>query len=222
MSMIQKAKSLASESLDCSLILSHLIRPKADQDKSCAKEILRDILNINGGTGEGVIKGYDTGYYKNHNPKVYSKSMGGYNSPQNVKAVCFTESTLRGLEAHNEIYKADYGLAFKRSILFEKGANPVINIRESLLDSNVRCILESGSWSDLKHHIPEPLAPFVNIINEKFDATHEREWRIPGDLKFRWDDVFFIFCPENDFAEFKAVQQNGLPSLFDLKWLSYV
>lgn len=66
------------------------------------------------------------------------------------------------------------------------------------------------------------LQPFVNVINDSFDATHEREWRYEGDMVFKWEEIKFVFCPEVDFQTFKAVQINALPCLFDIAWLDRV
>ena len=50
--------------------------------------------------------------------------------------MCFTESTLEGLKAHREVFSAKYGIAFDRDYLFERGANPCINLRTSLLKAS--------------------------------------------------------------------------------------
>ena len=70
--------------------------------------------------------------------------------------------------------------------------------------------------------IPPQLHPYVNVINESFDATHEREWRYAGNLSFDYENVMFVFCPVADFPEFTSVQTNGRPVLFDLQWLDRV
>lgn len=70
--------------------------------------------------------------------------------------------------------------------------------------------------------IPPRLHPYVNVINEAFDATHEREWRHAGDLAFGYQDVMFMFCPVADSPDFASAQANGRPVLFDLQWLDRV
>lgn len=220
------ALRLGTESIDCSLILSHLIRQDGRTD-SDAKNLLKKILALPlDNKTKPCLKAKEIGYYNSldleKRTKIYTKKLKGYNPSSNNKAICFTESTLQGLEAHNSVYNAKYGVSFKREILFSKGANPAINIRDDLLNKNVECILDGNSWNAVKNHIPEPLIPFINIINTKFDATHEREWRVPSDMQFEYSDLFIVFCPENDFKEFKSIQTDAVPILFDLSWLKFV
>ena len=58
------------------------------------------------------------------------------------------------------------------------------------------------STQSTKARYRSPLQPYVNIINEAFDATHEREWRYVGDLRFSLEELRFVFCPESDFGDF--------------------
>jgi hypothetical protein len=137
--------------------------------------------------------------------------------PGDVRAVCLTESPLSGLRAHRDVFCAKYGIAFDRDYLFERGANACLNIREDLLKGRVQ--QRSGPARAVYNYIPRPLHPFVNIVNASFDATHEREWRFPGDLSFTPKDAQIIFCPQEQFSTIASVQENGLPVLFDLSWL---
>ncbi len=123
-----------------------------------------------------------------------------------------------GLKAHREVFDSRYGIAFDRDLLFERGANPCLNIRKSLLKEQIQTPIDNYSRC-VYNFIPHRLQPFVNIIHESFDATHEREWRYPGDLAFRYKDVLFVFCPEKDFPRFCSIQSSGRPVLFDLAWL---
>jgi hypothetical protein len=70
--------------------------------------------------------------------------------------------------------------------------------------------------------IPQQLHPFAKIIHESFDATHEREWRVSGDLEFTPAELIFVFCPVEDFAHFTSIQSVAKPVLFDLAWLDRV
>ena len=74
----------------------------------------------------------------------------------------------------------------------------------------------------LYNFIPPALHPFINVIHEGFDATHEREWRVPGELRFDYRDVLFVFCPQSQFSGFARVQTDGRPVLFDLAWLDRI
>lgn len=146
---------------------------------------------------------------------------GAFDGPANSKAVCFTESTLAGLKAHRDVFNAKYGLAFDRDLLFAKGANPCLNVRESLLKETFTRNNEIFPRS-VFNFIPHQLHPFVNVIHESFDATHEREWRVPCDLPFSNAEILFVFCPVADFAHFASIQSAARPVLFDLAWLDRV
>ena len=113
-----------------------------------------------------------------------------------------------------------YGIAFDRDRLFQKGANPCLNIREDLLKISVRINGEQYA-RHLYKFVPLELHPYVNIISQGFDATHEREWRFVGDMKFRLSEIRFIFVQKKSFLFFFDPEK-GAPTLFDLEWLDRI
>ena len=219
----QDAQKLARLSSDCSFLLTHLIRQKGDPNRTDkeARSILKSILGS--GTSDGpILRSSKVGWYSRcKDAHSFDPKRCNMNSPNLQKSVCFTESTLSGLAAHHKVFKAKYGLAFDRDKLFLKGANPCINIRSDLLKAPVE-YLHDPSPRRLFNFIPYELHPLVNVINEAFDATHEREWRYIGNLRFSIRDLLFVFCPESDFSRFSHVQKRGRPVLFDLAWLDRV
>ena len=114
-----------------------------------------------------------------------------------------------------------YGIAFDRDRLFQKGANPCLNIREDLLKISVPINGERYP-RHLYNFVPLELHPYVNIINQGFDATHEREWRFVGDMKFMLSEIRLVFCPEKEFSIFSSIQKKGMPTLFALEWLDRI
>ncbi|OZA28260.1 MAG: hypothetical protein B7X91_05770 [Hydrogenophilales bacterium 17-64-11] len=215
------AKELARLSSDCSFLLTHLIRQNDEKSDADAKNILSQILNLAGAPPQPLLKASSSGWYGTTSPNIFNPVTRDFDGPSNDKAVCFTESTLAGLKAHRDIFNAKYGVAFDRDLLFTKGANPCLNVRESLLKASFTCNGEMYSRS-VFNFIPHQLHPFVNIIHESFDATHEREWRVPGDLAFTPAELLFVFCPADDFAHFASIQSAAKPVLFDLAWLDRV
>lgn len=213
------ARELARLSCDCSFLLTHLIREK-DRPGIDPKAILKSILAIGQIPARPKLRAKPVGWYKSLDPHIYNYATGDFTGTKSADGVCFTESTLAGLKGHCEIFKARYGLAFHREFLFERGANPCLNIRYELFKKDVS--LSNSRSCKIFNVIPTNLQPFVNIITESFDATHEREWRIAGDLSFNYGNVWFVFCPEVDFDLFWRVQTRGRPILFDLEWLSKV
>ncbi len=220
------ARALASKSIDCSFLLTHLIRQNDKKSDLKAREILEKILGLHGSTkGKRMLEASPQGWYassKTADVWTFNTEIDDLVSGlKNVAAVSFTESTLVGLKAHRDIFNCKYGLAFDRDWLFTMGANPCLNIGEAIFKKDM--IWKSNKFPrKLYNFVPEPLFPYVNVIKESFDATHEREWRYVGDLKFQYSDIKFVFCPEKDFQIFSRVQTAAQPVIFDLAWLDRV
>lgn len=214
------ARELARLSTDCSFLLTHLVRQNDGRSDREAATILRKILALEADDSPR-LKASRVGWYSAAPARIYDPISGEFDDASCPEAVCFTESTLTGMRAHRDVFGSKYGLAFDRDWLFEAGANPCLNIRESILKQKFTREGELYSRS-VYNFIPSQLHPYINIIHESFDATHEREWRHAGDLFFEYGDLRFIFCPEAEFATFAAAQVNGLPCLFDLAWLDRV
>ncbi len=215
------ARDLASLSSDCSFLLTHLIRQNDGRGDAAARNILLSILNIDEDEPQPLLQAAPVGWYSAASPSVYDPEADEFHGPLNTHAVCFTESTLAGLKAHRDVFKARFGLAFDRDWVFERGGNPCLNIRESLLKERFTVPGEQYPRR-VYNFIPQQLHPFINIIHESFDATHEREWRQAGDLRFDYNDILFVFCPQQYFPTFSPIQTDGLPVLFDLDWLDRV
>ncbi len=210
------AAKLARLSIDCGFLVSHLIRQHEWRTDEQAREILSLILGLVDGSPPR-LKAAPAGWYP-YQPEsdTFDPSTLSFVNLEVPESVCFTEATLSGLSAHQSVFNAKYGIGFDRKWLFEKGANPCLNIRESLLKKATH---SSRPYRKVYHFVPKELHPYINVIKDSFDATHEREWRHFGDLVFEVTDLLFIFCPEADFKTFAPLQTNGRPTLFDLSWL---
>lgn len=217
-----EARELAINSSDCSFLLTHLIRQNDGHADAEAKGIIQSILDLKSAEPKPCLKASVIGWYGACNsPYVFNPSTGKLDGSVQNHAVCFTESTLAGLRSHRDLFKVKYGLAFDRDDLFSKGANPCLNIRESLLRTKTT-FSDNPQERHLYNFIPSDLHPFVNVIHTSFDATHEREWRYANDFHFNWKDLKFVFCPEQEFHTFGKMQINSLPCFFDLAWLDRV
>lgn len=217
----EESKELAHNSSDCSFLLTHLIRQNDGKTDSDAQNILGLILDIYGKPASPNLKGSRTGWYSFTDAKYLDLELSSLRTSGEYKAVCFTESTLSGLKAHRDMFGASYGIAFDREFIYERGGAPCINIPESIFKKQVAYI-EDTYPRRVFNFIPKELHPFINVMSQSFDASHEREWRHHEDFQFKWSDIRFIFCPESDFEKFSAVQNKGLPTLFDLAWLDRV
>lgn len=215
------ARELAKNSSDCSFLLTHLIRQNENKSDADAQEILVSILDLKSASPNPMLKSSAVGWYGTSSPHIFDPATMDFDYSSNNKAVCFTESTLVGLKAHRDLFQVKYGLAFDRDELFSYGANPCINISNNLLRKSTP-VLNKRYDKYLYNFIPRDLHPLVNVIHGSFDATHEREWRFPSDLGFRWSSIRFLFCPEEEFHQFVSIQNNAIPCLFDLAWLDRI
>jgi len=196
----EQQQILAKLSSDCSPLLTHLVRQNDGKSDEIARNNLCSILGLLPETTP-LLRASVTGWYGSDSvtPRVFSPAMGRllerfeYYKDQ-LRCVCFTESTLDGLRAHCRIFEAKYGLAFERIFLIGKGANPCLNIREEILKESITYGYDLY-YRHVYNFIPMELHPYVNVINGTFDATHEREWRHVGDLAFSRADVRYVFCP---------------------------
>jgi hypothetical protein len=217
----ENARKLAKLSSDCSFRLTHLIRQNDGRTDLESRKILKSILGLRPTGSLPLLKASKVGWYGSLSPYIYNPVSGSLDGKSNCKAVCFTESTLAGLKAHRDILSVKYGISFDRDWLFSQGANPCLNIRSSLFKTEIQRTGERHP-KHLYNFIPSQLHPYINIITESFDATHEREWRHAGDLNFSRSDALFVFCPQKDFRKFSEAQTHGKPVLFDLEWLDRV
>ncbi len=216
---ISDSIQLGRLSADCSFMLTHLVRQNDDKTDEQAKEILTRILDLRGLPPTPLLIASESGWYSTAwASNIFNPITNNFDGESNSKAVCFTESTLSGLKAHRDVFKAKYGLAFSRQYLFTKNANPCLNIKQDILKKK---LVRNGEIYDryIYNFIPSELHPFINIIHDRFDATHEREWRVPNNLNFELKDILFLFCPESDFELFSQIQNKAKPVLFDLNWL---
>lgn len=149
--------------------LVHLTKSQEVSGKKIdALEVLIKILKdrkINGSENEGFIVG-------------------------SRKAVCFQESTLYSLaenihyEKEIHAYKNRYeqfGLVFYKDSIFNLGGRPAIYDRTE----DAKKYLPEDKWWRIVNY---DLSNYDNFI----DWTHEREWRVPDNLKFELEDVSII------------------------------
>lgn len=124
------------------------------------------------------------------------------------KAVCLTECPWTSLIGHTERY-SPYGVGFSKEFIFSKGGGPIFYIRADIYnwqqwDANIMPFL-TPFWPD---YVPAGLKKSVGF--KKCDYTHEREWRVVGNLTFEYSDISFIVLPDyNAMAKFpKELKDN--------------
>lgn len=106
------------------------------------------------------------------------------------KAVCFQEVPLYSIaeNLHYEYIKRNKkvrynaaGLIFQKQYIYNLGGRPVIYDKTS----EAKSYLPSEQWWRIVN------LDFSNC-NEIIDWTHEREWRVPGEIEFELKDVTII------------------------------
>lgn len=142
------------------------------------------------------------------------KANNGYVVGQQ-DVVCFQEAPMNSI-AENLIYEkllrkelnsqvirySAFGLRFDKSFIFGKGGRPVIYGKSEELKK----ILPREEWWRIVN---------MNLKGEEIiDWSHEREWRIKGDLEFVYSNVEVIVSSEKYYKKFvKQCLEEGMEEM---------
>jgi hypothetical protein len=116
-------------------------------------------------------------------------------------AVCFTECPWTSLLDHTKSY-SPYGIGFKKGLIFSRNGSPVFYVRADQYDKQ--------NWHP---HLRAFVTPFWPAYRPKSldsksefktcDYSHEREWRVPHDFQFEYDQIEFVVVDKyEDLAKF--------------------
>jgi hypothetical protein len=127
----------------------------------------------------------------------------------NKAAVCFSECPWSSLLGHSERY-SPYGIGFRKPRVFAAGGGPVYYVRSDMY--------EKQQWDDHLHAFVTPFNPYYRPANKKdllggktVDYTHEREWRVPHDFTFDYNQVEFVILDTyNDMAQFPQEMKDAV------------
>lgn len=116
-------------------------------------------------------------------------------------AVCFTECPWTTLVDHTLQY-SPYAIGFSKKFVFSRNGSPVYYVRPDQY--------EKQEWHEhLKAFVTPfwpPYRPLSIEQKKKFktcDYSHEREWRVPHDLSFDYEQIEFIILDKyEDMAKF--------------------
>ena len=121
----------------------------------------------------------------------------------NRNAVCFTECPWASLLAHADTY-SPYGLGFEKPRIFAAGGGPCYYVRPDHW--------KKQTWDNHLKTFATPFAPEYRppklktdeYLNGKtIDFSREREWRIPHDFNFEYEQVSFVIVNTyEDMAKF--------------------
>lgn len=115
---------------------------------------------------------------------------------------CLTESTKASVSSLlGDKRYTPCGVGFTKQFVFDCGGGPALYIRgdewkaAQALSAALRLRIVRfwpGADPDQQGEVIPPW------LSGRSEWTHEREWRVPGDLKFDWDDVAFLIVPHPD------------------------
>jgi hypothetical protein len=118
-------------------------------------------------------------------------------------AVCFQDMPLNGVSQnvlHEQMYREDLGgktryeangLSFTKGFIFEKGGRPVFYEKTHV----AKKILPKEEWWRIVNFD-------LSNKNRVIDWTHEREWRVKGDIEFEYEHAFILVANDQLYREF--------------------
>ena len=181
---------------DFSPFLVHLTR---DDGEFCAKDILDTILV------ENTLKAYN--HYCYFSPAL-NKSQS-ISLQYKFKVVCFTETPIGQIDvllnkvSQRNFNPEPYGLVFQKEYIREMGGNPVFYVNRKIANPLMNLIFypHVENTAQVSDDVCRLLA--LVTICEKYNDWHwERDWRIVGNLEFKYKDSYCGLCPEEDIAYF--------------------
>ncbi len=125
------------------------------------------------------------------------------------RAVCLTECPWASLIDHSKIY-SPYGIGFNKPFIFGAGGGPSYYVRKDHWDKqnweNDLMTFATPFWPEYR---PKKLRQAIKFPT--VDYSHEREWRVPHDLFFEYDDIEFIIVKKyEDMARFPQELKNHI------------
>lgn len=132
----------------------------------------------------------------------------------NKSAVCFQEAPLNAIaenlqyekklreDTNSKIRYGAFGLRFNKIWIYNKGGRPVIYEEKELMKS---ILPKEEHWRIVNYDLHDR--------NYIIDWTHEREWRVPGDVNFEYKDIEILvssniyykrlieYCEQNNMLE---------------------
>lgn len=119
-------------------------------------------------------------------------------------AVCFTECPWPSLIAHAANY-SPFGVGFDKAKVFVSGGGPVYYVRPDHW--------KSQHWNEQIRFLVTPFLPRYRPPPMKktlkgvlCDFTHEREWRLPNDMNFEYQDIELVLV--GSYADMESISED--------------
>ncbi len=187
---------------DLSFFLVHLTK---NDEKMPAIDHLRGILTPES-DGHCRLKATLHGFFTMVNSISNNPSRAKW-----LRAVCFTEAPLD--EVKHFAYQTEdgerkyspFGVVFPQEFIRRCGGNPCFYVNTLGTENLKSGILTLAEDPHIDESGYRHLLVFFNIFGpaaggRTHDFYWEREWRVPGDMRFRHEDVFVGLCPEGHLA----------------------
>jgi len=117
------------------------------------------------------------------------------------QAVCFTECPWSSLIEHSKAY-SPFGIGFNKALVFGAGGGPAYYVRydlweQQIWEDNIKTFV-TPFWPSYR---PKKLKKSVDF--KTVDYSHEREWRVPHEFRFKLEQVEFVVVNTyKDMAQF--------------------
>lgn len=191
-----KTRNVAQKRQDISRFVVHLTRDLVpdDEKKNARHNLMRMLL-------DGKIEARNPHCYHNHRMKELPEE-----TQNEFNVVCFTEAPLdqlhhlTGAIEGRKVILQPYGMVFRKEFLLEKGAHPAIYMNgydgNNWLKHAARDLFNELK-SNGKQNRAVRFLPFLNAMQESYDFSWEREWRVLSDFNFSTPkDVVAVILPE--------------------------
>ncbi len=201
---------------------AHVGLPKDKVIVLNAKNSLIDIIN------QKMILARSAFSYFNRKVSIVSygkvvSNVGSFVNRKWLLAVCFTETPVDDIHVQcqkiigRQLPFEPYGLAFFEKSVRPKG-NPLFYFDTD--NKSVRAAMDSlvtdplctnfQTFLPLVETFGAPTHPHLTPVKE-IDFRWEREWRVPGDFPFTFEDVAFGLCKQEDIPKFEALVNKAFP-----------
>lgn len=189
-------KKRIAERNDMTTYLAHLTKPS--EDGTSVQKVLLKILKDKKLEGSGE-KGFIVGNMK----AVCLQESPLYSLTQNI----YYEQKLRKGEKTKKIRYLGFGLLFEKSFVFRNNGRPVIYDKTQ----EAKDYLPSNQWWRIVN---------LDLGNDDIiiDWTHEREWRVPNELKFELKDISVLVPNKNAYKYMiKICKKEGIDLINEVR-----
>jgi hypothetical protein len=127
------------------------------------------------------------------------------------KAVCFTECPWSSLIDHAGRYSS-YGIGFSKAFVFGTGGGPAYYVRadhykKQNWDEHLLTFV-TPFWPSYR---PKTLRGQEYLDGKDVDYSHEREWRVPHDFTFEYEQIECIILNNyDDMARFDKILKDNI------------